>query len=259
VSGSSIPFLLVAEVLNVMVAEELAAGCIQGIQLPVEGRQQIMVQYADDTSFTLHGEEGPVKNLIYTLETFCLASGLVLNWQKSNGYWKSSRGLFRLQWTEYLGVTWAEDDAVSKLLGAPLGLELSSGDIDEFLLDRIRKKLTHWLAVWANPIGRAVIVNSVILGACYFFFSICSGRTKKGVARVKTLIINYLASGRIQRSRTKVGWIQCCQSQSQGGINLVNPEDAIVTLMVKWMVKALEPGSSNLHAILRYRLSSYQP
>jgi hypothetical protein len=29
--------------------------------------------------------------------------------------------------------------------------------------------------------------------------------------------------------------------------------------MAKWIVKALEPGNSNLHAMLRYRLGSYQP
>jgi hypothetical protein len=79
------------------------------------------------------------------------------------------------------------------------------------------------------------------------------------VARIKTLMINYLASGGIQRSRTKVGWLQCCQDRSRGGINLVNPEDVVVELMVKWLVKAMEPGNSNLHVILRYRLQMYQP
>jgi hypothetical protein len=71
-------------------------------------------------------------------------------------------------------------------------------------------------------------------------------------------MINYLALGGIQRSRAKVGWLQCCQSRSQGGINLVNPKDAVAALMVKWVVKALESGSSNFHVMLRYRLSNYQ-
>lgn len=51
---------------------------------------------------------------------------------------------------------------------------------------------------------------------------------KKGIARIKILMINYLASGGIQRSRAKVGWIQCCQSCSQGGINPVNLEDTVI-------------------------------
>jgi hypothetical protein len=79
-------FLVVSEVLNVMVMNDLREGRVRGIQLPVEDRQQIMAQYADDTSFILYGEESSVRNLIYTLKTFCLATGLVLNWTKSCGY-----------------------------------------------------------------------------------------------------------------------------------------------------------------------------
>jgi hypothetical protein len=64
---------------------------------------------------------------------------------------------------------------VSKLLGVPFGLSFTSGDVSEFLLERIRKKLSHWTTVRANSIGRAVIVNNVLLGACYYFFSIWGG------------------------------------------------------------------------------------
>jgi hypothetical protein len=98
-------FLLVAEVLNRMVALELAAGWVKGIKLPIGDRQQIIAQYADDTSFTLLGEEEPVRNLIYMLDTFCLAPGLVLNWHKSSGHWKSRLDFRRPQWVDQLGIT----------------------------------------------------------------------------------------------------------------------------------------------------------
>jgi hypothetical protein len=62
-----------------MVMNDLGTCRLRRIQLPVEGQKQIMAQYADDTSFTLYGEERPIRNLIYTLETFCLAIGLVIN------------------------------------------------------------------------------------------------------------------------------------------------------------------------------------
>jgi hypothetical protein len=182
-------FLITVEVLNRMVAAEASTGRVQGIKQPVEERQQIVAQYADDTSFTLLGEEEHVRNLIYFLETFYLASGLVLNWQKSYGYWKSSRDPFRPPWTNMLGVTWADAEDVSKLLGAPSGLSLILGDVDTFLYERIQKKLSHWTSVKSNPTGRVVIVNIVLLGACFFFLSIWGG-TKKGIARVKSLMIN---------------------------------------------------------------------
>jgi hypothetical protein len=198
-------FLIAAEVLNIMVSAELETGRIKGIELPFRNRQQIIAQYADDTLFTLKSEEEPMRNLIYLLETFCAASGLVLNWSKSSGHWKHHQTLFRPQWTENLGITWAEEEDVGKLLGTPFGLSLTSGDINDFLYEQIRKKLIHWSAVLLNPTGRSVIVNSVLLGACYYFFSIWGG-TKKGIDRIKSLMINYLAVGGTRRARAKVGW-----------------------------------------------------
>lgn len=40
---------------------------------------------------------------------------------------------------------------------------------------------------------------------------------------------------------------------------MINPEDAMNALMIKWLIKVLEPGNSNLHVLMRHRLSMYQP
>ena len=71
--------------------------------------------------------------------------------------------------------------------------------------------------------------------------------------------MNYVAGGKVQRARISVSWQQCCQTKDMGGVNLINPEDVVATLMTKWLTKALEPGDSNLHLFLRFRLSQYQP
>jgi hypothetical protein len=89
-------FIIAAKVLNIMVMTEMEAGRVKGIELPFSNRQQIIAQYVHNTSFTLRGEEESVRNLIYLLETFCAASGLVLNWRKLSGYWKSHFTWFRL-------------------------------------------------------------------------------------------------------------------------------------------------------------------
>ena len=121
------------------------------------------------------------------------------------------------------------------------------------MFERIQKKLTHCIVVKTNSTSRALIVNSALLGAYFFFLSIWKG-TEKGIAYIKSMMINYLALEGVQRAKAKVGCLQCCQPKTQGGINLVNPEDPVMASMVKW----LELGSSNLHAMLRYRLNLYQ-
>lgn len=251
-------FIILADVLNIAVQTEACAGRIKGISLPFEHRQQILAQYADDTSFTLLGEEESVRSLIYLLETFCLASGLVINWHKSSGHWKFKDSLFRPPWTNLLGIKWADEEEVSKLLGAPFGLSLATEDVDKFLYDKIVTKLNYWGTQKINPTDRAEVVNSVLLSTLFFFLSIWGG-SGEGLKKIKGLITNYLAAGTMQRARSRVGWLQCCQPRAKGGLNLINLEDAAIALMTKWAIKAMEPGMSNLHLFLRYRLSKCQP
>jgi exonuclease III len=250
-------FLIVAEVLNAMVKRGMEIGEVKGIKLP-GGREQVTAQYADDTSFTLTGEEAPVKSLIHILNTFCLASGLVINWLKSCAYWKGAHLDPRPAWTDLLGIIWARGDEVSKLLGTPFGMTLTSADVDKFLLERINKKLDYWCKVRNNSMGRVVIVNSVLLSSTLFFVSIWGG-TQAGLKRVKSTLHNYLWGGKPSIARKRIAWVQCCQTKENGGVNLLNPPDVLDAMMTKWILKACEPGQSNLHTLLRYRLQGYQP
>jgi hypothetical protein len=63
----------------------------------------------------------------------------------------------------------------------------------------------------------------------------------------------------MNRSRSKVSWLQCCQPKSKRRVNLINSIDAMMALMVKWVVKATEPTNSNLHHMLRFRSENFQP
>lgn len=78
-------FLIVSEALNALIKNQVDAGLIKGISLPI-GRQQVLLQYADNTGLTLQGEQDSVQHLITTLQVFCKASGLDLNWAKSRAF-----------------------------------------------------------------------------------------------------------------------------------------------------------------------------
>ena len=43
------------------------------------------------------------------------------------------------------------------------------------------------------------------------------------------------------------------------GLGLVDPVITKTSLLTKWVIKAMEPGESNLQLMLRYRLSRYSP
>lgn len=58
----------------------------KAINLLKDGSQQMINQYAHDTSFTIKGEEASVDYLVGILHKFGTASGLEINWQKSVAY-----------------------------------------------------------------------------------------------------------------------------------------------------------------------------
>ena len=96
----------------------------------------------------------------------------MLNWTKSNGYWKQKGGVVWPSWMDMLGITWADKEDVSKLLGVPFSLSLSTKDLDSFLFDKLIKKLVHWSITKLNPTGCNIVSNSVLLSSTFFFHSV---------------------------------------------------------------------------------------
>jgi len=95
-------FLIITEVLKSVIKTSVIRGEIKGISLLIGDRQQIMAQYANDTLLTLLGEEGFVVNTLAILDSFCRGSGLILNWDKSCGYWQSQGAEEQPTWTHQL-------------------------------------------------------------------------------------------------------------------------------------------------------------
>jgi hypothetical protein len=187
-------FLIVGEVLNFCAKKEAAKGWIKGIQLPDSLASQIIVQFVDDTSMTIKGEEELVQNTVSTLVLFCSGSGLMLNVEKSTAYWPEPGGGPRPEWTERVGFQWATAQDVSTLLGTPFELSISSEEVDNFLLDRMDKKLSYWAGCKLNLTRQTVIGNTVLLLAMLYFLAIW-GRTGNGGKRIKAKVRIYLWVG----------------------------------------------------------------
>lgn len=79
-------FFVVVEAVNSMIFKEVELRTIKRIQLLMRHRQQIMVQYANNTSLILFGKEENVKHTAFILDTFCLGSNSIINWLKLNSH-----------------------------------------------------------------------------------------------------------------------------------------------------------------------------
>jgi hypothetical protein len=68
----------------------LQAGTLWGISLPGGSKQQLLVQYADDTNYTLLSTRDNMVAITRLLELFAQATGLTTNWDKSTAYFFGS-------------------------------------------------------------------------------------------------------------------------------------------------------------------------
>jgi hypothetical protein len=81
---------------------------IRGIQLPGTNLTQLILQFANDTSFTLEANNNNhITNMVSTLNLFNRVFGLEINWAKSLAYWHSLSP--RPQWLDHYNWQWAEE------------------------------------------------------------------------------------------------------------------------------------------------------
>jgi hypothetical protein len=83
------PYLIVtvAKALNVVEKKCGIDWTYQRHLLPQCLTQQIISQYAHDTSFTMRVEEASMDNLVVIIKSFRFAYGVEINWHKSMVYW----------------------------------------------------------------------------------------------------------------------------------------------------------------------------
>lgn len=182
-------FLFVDEALNIATKRAQLHGSIEGIPLPFDLGHQLTIQYADDTNYTIQGTEANMQRLLDLLELFHLASRLLLNLAKSVAYWFSTRP--PPPWLQNFACQWVEPQQLSKLLGTPFGLDLATVDVDEFLLNKIQKKISFWVTTQLSLAGRVVIINSVLLSTLWFFIVIWGGPLEI-IKKIKAIFRNFL-------------------------------------------------------------------
>jgi hypothetical protein len=84
-------FLIIGEILSHNIKREAQRGCISGIDLPGAEEQQIIAQFANDTSLSIRGEEASVLATRDILQRYYDASGLI-NKGKSSAYYSQPQG-----------------------------------------------------------------------------------------------------------------------------------------------------------------------
>lgn len=159
-------FLFIGEVLNIAANQLLEDRALSGIKIPDSDEQQLIIQYADDTSLTLQESEENLRMATSFLERFKHASGLSLK--------ALHIGCPTL--TAYLvaGPAMPLDAGEISVKAArdPFGLNPSVSDVDAFHFQKVSKKFDFWQSVQHSLTGRAIIVNSELLSTLWYIVAI---------------------------------------------------------------------------------------
>jgi hypothetical protein len=103
-----------------------------------------------------------------------------------------------------------------------------------------------------------MIIKQVLLSSLWFFLSIWNG-SAKAIVKVKAMLRNYLWSGAEHSTKTRINWFDCCAKKHIGGLDLIDPQEAMISLLCKWVITAYLLGSSNLQVLLRNKLWHTSP
>jgi hypothetical protein len=92
-------FLIVGQALNSIALEELKQGKVHKVKLLRSNKQQVIDQYADDTSFIIRVAHKDVARLMHFLQLLSKVSSLFINGSKSVTYWVGGKRNERPSWT----------------------------------------------------------------------------------------------------------------------------------------------------------------
>lgn len=239
---SPLLFVLVGDVLNLLIDKATSQSLWSGVKVSKDGPIISHLQFADDTIMFTPQNVNHLLNIKNTLILFQLASGLKVNFHKS----------------EILGVNinnqWLQM-AARKLyckvgsfplsyLGLPLGGNISRLNVWEPMIERMRRKLASWKGRLLSIGGRLTLIKSAISNLPIYFMSLYP--MPQGIIdKITSIQRRFLWSGDMdKRALALVKWELTQLPKNLGGLNISNLLMRNLGLLCKWLWRfSIEPNS----------------
>ena len=160
-------FLFVGEAFSAFLHKNRLS--IKGIQWPSVEEVVLAYEFADDTTLYVVGDDRNLCNVQNVIYDFSDASGAIINWHKSVGFWVGE-GLAPI-WCLDIGFRWIPKGSPVRYLGCQVGINLPPDAHIQPLLLPLRKKLIFWSSKNLSLAGRLVISNKVLLSSMWYILS----------------------------------------------------------------------------------------
>lgn len=248
-------FAIAADSLGWLLEKEVKDGSLLGIHVS-HNAQLLNQQFADDTNLTPRDEVGDVKSALKCLDTFCVASGSLLNHAKT-GFFSDNEEVIKM--LEDMGCKRIERGTIFRLLGIPMGFNVSLKDRWMWIFSKFKAKLGKWRGLQANLAGRKMVLNHCIYLLLIFYFA-CS---KPPLGIFKMIIREckaFLWGGDLDKTKLSlVKWDTCIRPKEEGGLGIINMSLAADRLNATWILKALNSPLTMWAQLMLMNVKSIRP
>jgi hypothetical protein len=241
-------FLLVADVLQTLIKRD---GHVKHPLTPAE--TCAVLQYADDTMIVMEGDPANVCVLKMLLDIFSSATGLCINFQKSVLVPIHMDEPTVQQCVALLGCR--REGFPQTYLGLPLYLTKTRLSTFISYMAKTDKYLAGWQAALLNPMGRLVLINSVLDSQLVYIMS--SQQLLPGfVKKIDNKRRSFLWSGKDSCSGTKclVAWDSVCSYKGEGGLGITDLMTRNTCLLLKLLHRIFTAMGSSWASWVRGRV-----
>ncbi|XP_022030846.1 uncharacterized protein LOC110931776 [Helianthus annuus] len=216
-------FTLVMEVLSLLLQK--AADQHPAFRYHDKCKQQkiINVSFADDLFLFINPDMVSVKVMRDTLELFTRMSGLTPNLAKSTTFFCNVSHVVKQEIRSLL--PFQEGELPVKYLGVPLiSTKLMYKDC-KILVDRVDKKIDHWMNKTLSFAGRLQLIKSVI-SAMHIYWASVFMLPARIIGDIEKRMRNFLWSGGLNKvSHPKVAWKNVFLPKTEGGLGIRRIQD----------------------------------
>ncbi|XP_074305947.1 uncharacterized protein LOC141641174 [Silene latifolia] len=164
-------FILCMEILSQNILAAQANGSIYGIKLSRNAPPLSHLLFADDSIFFLLDKEEAYGKLKLILANFCTASGQIMNESKCGILFSPSTTMRFVQ--EGLSVLHILDNkGIGRYLGIDTDFGSSKKDIFNALIEKVRRRISSWNAIFLSPAGRLTLISSVLSALSNYVLSV---------------------------------------------------------------------------------------
>ena len=234
-------FVLAAEALAIAVRQDAT---IKGIS--VGGEEAKLLQYADDMTAVL-ADVSSAQALFDLLETFKKASGLTINFTKTEGMWIGSS---KNNKAKPFGIIWPSEPI--KALGVfytyDQKLLLEKNFIEN--LDKIKKLLNVWSSRGLSIYGKVTIIKSLVIPKFVYLASLMP-TPNNVIVELNRLLYKFLWNG-----TDKVTRLSTINEFEKGGLKMIDLECMIKSLRLAWLKRISSENEGTWKNYLRHILVS---